>query len=233
VLVDISICPVAASSVCSAARFPSQTASLCDADKWQDYTADHNCPGYAFREVSFTTLECFSPAAMHFLWEAIHAAFLYPGPQISACCFNNVYRMPSKVHCRYSSRMMTAARISFPSAMVLAVSRGWPNPHRRFCTRPWQVLPPLLRIHPSHHIIVSLAAPRFHVCAIREKRTSALGVYACAASLQGLDAKDNLLVISFLCALDKLLARKESIRVLWAFMSFITATACSGPFCMM
>jgi hypothetical protein len=50
----------------------------------------------------------FSPGAMQFLCETIHAAFPQPGHQ-RADCFANVYRQQSVVQCRYLSRVLTAA----------------------------------------------------------------------------------------------------------------------------
>jgi hypothetical protein len=38
-----------------------------DANKRQDYFADHNCPGYAFRAICFETFGQLSPGAMQ-LW---------------------------------------------------------------------------------------------------------------------------------------------------------------------
>jgi hypothetical protein len=70
--------------------------------------ADHNCPGNAFRALSFETLGRFDPGAMQFICEAVHTAFPHPGHQRDAC-FANVYRQLSVVSCRYLSRMLTAA----------------------------------------------------------------------------------------------------------------------------
>jgi hypothetical protein len=92
----------------AAARTPGHVASLWDADKRQDYYADHACPRYAFRAISFEILGRFSSGAMQFLCEATHAAFPHPGHQRDAC-FANVYRQLSVVKCRYLSRMLTAA----------------------------------------------------------------------------------------------------------------------------
>jgi hypothetical protein len=109
VLADVSfIHPLAAAYLRSAARTPGHAAALGDADKRRDYYADHACPGYAFRALSFETLGRFSPGTMQFLSEATHAAFPQPGHQ-RAACFANVYRQLSVVQCRYLSRMLTAA----------------------------------------------------------------------------------------------------------------------------
>jgi hypothetical protein len=109
VLADVSfIHPLAASYIRSAARTPGHAAALRDADKRRDYFADHNCPGDAFRAISFETLGRFSPGAMQFLCEATHAAFPQPGHQ-RAVFFANEYRQLSVVQCRYLSRMLTAA----------------------------------------------------------------------------------------------------------------------------
>jgi hypothetical protein len=76
VLADVSyIHPLAASYLRSTARTPGHAAALRDADKRRDYYADHACPGYAFRAVSFETLGRFSPGTMQFLSEATPAAF--------------------------------------------------------------------------------------------------------------------------------------------------------------
>jgi hypothetical protein len=109
VLADVSfIHPVAASYIRSAARTPGHAAALRDADKRRDSFADHICPGYAFRAISFESLGRFSPGAMQFLCEATHAAFPQTGHQ-RAVCFANVYRQLSVVQCRYLSRMLTVA----------------------------------------------------------------------------------------------------------------------------
>jgi hypothetical protein len=76
VLADVSfIQPLAASYLSSPARTPGHAAALRDADKHRDYYADHNCPGYAFRAISFGTLGRFSPGTMQFFCEATHATF--------------------------------------------------------------------------------------------------------------------------------------------------------------
>jgi hypothetical protein len=109
VLADVCVIHhLAASNLRSAARTPGHAAALRDADKRRDYYADHACPGYAFRAISFETLGRFSPGAMQFLSGATHAAFLQPGHQ-SAACFANIYRQLSVVQCRYLFRMLTAA----------------------------------------------------------------------------------------------------------------------------
>jgi hypothetical protein len=109
VLADVSfIHPLAASYLRSVARTPGHAAALRDADERRDYFADHKCPRYVFRAISFATLGRFSPGAMQFLCEATHAAFPQPGHQ-RAVCFANVYRQLSVVQCRYLSRMLTAA----------------------------------------------------------------------------------------------------------------------------
>jgi hypothetical protein len=109
VLADVSfIHPLAASYIRSAAGTPGYARALRDADKRRDYFADHNCPRYAYRAISFETLGQFSPGAMQFLCKATHAAFPQPGHQ-RAVCFANVYRQLSMVQCHYLSRMLTAA----------------------------------------------------------------------------------------------------------------------------
>jgi hypothetical protein len=109
VLADVSfVHPMAASYVRQAARNPGHAAARRDADKRREYYADHNCPGYAFRPLSFETLGRFSSGAMQFISEATHAAFPHPGHQ-RAACFTTVYRQLSVVSCRYLSRMLTAA----------------------------------------------------------------------------------------------------------------------------
>jgi hypothetical protein len=67
--------------------------------------------------MSFEMLGRISPAAMQCLCEAIHALFPQPGHQCAAC-FANIYRQVSVGHCRYLSRMRTAA------AGVEAARRG-------------------------------------------------------------------------------------------------------------
>jgi hypothetical protein len=109
VLGDVSfIYPLAASYLRSATRTPGHAAALRDADKSRDYYADHACPGYAFRAISFEALGRFRPGAMQFLCEATHAAFPQPGHQRDAC-FANVYHQLPVVQSRYLSRMLTAA----------------------------------------------------------------------------------------------------------------------------
>jgi hypothetical protein len=52
VLADVSfIHPLAASYTQSAVRTPSHTAALRNANKRQEFLADHDCPGYAFRAI--------------------------------------------------------------------------------------------------------------------------------------------------------------------------------------
>jgi hypothetical protein len=99
---------LAASYIRSAARTPGHAAALRDADMRWDYFADHNCPEYAFRAISFETLGRFSPGAMQFICEATHAIFPQPGHQ-RAVCSANVYRQLSVVQCRYLSRILAAA----------------------------------------------------------------------------------------------------------------------------
>jgi hypothetical protein len=109
VLADVSfIHPLAASYICSAVRTLGHAAALRDAEKRRDYFADHDCPGFAFRAISFETLGWCSPEAMQFLYEATHTAFPQPGHQ-RAVCFANLHLQLSVLQCRYLSRMLTAA----------------------------------------------------------------------------------------------------------------------------
>jgi hypothetical protein len=117
----------AASCICSAARTPGHAAALRDADKRRDYFADHNCPGYAFRAISFETLGQFRPGAMQYLCEAIHAAFPQPGHQRSVC-FANVHRQLSVVQCGYLSRMLSAAADLHTARTGSGWIRGTPLP---------------------------------------------------------------------------------------------------------
>jgi hypothetical protein len=109
VLGDISfIHPLASSYVHLAARTPGHAAARRDADKRRDYYADHNCPGYMFRAISFETLGRYSPGAMQFINEVVHAAFPHPGYQRTAS-YDTLHCQLSVISCRYQSRMLTAA----------------------------------------------------------------------------------------------------------------------------
>jgi hypothetical protein len=109
ILADVSfIHPLAASYIQCAACTLGHVAALRDADKRQDYFADHNYPDYAFCATFFETLGRLSPGAMQFLCKATHAAFPQPEYQ-RAACFANVNRQLSVVQCCYLSRMLTAA----------------------------------------------------------------------------------------------------------------------------
>jgi hypothetical protein len=130
VLADVSFNhSLAASFARSAARTPGHAAAFRDADKRRDYFADHNCPGYTFRAISFETFRQFSLGAMRFLCAATHAAFPQPGHQ-RAVCFVNVKRQLSVVQCHYLFRMLTAtagpntARFRLHPGRAAALTRG-------------------------------------------------------------------------------------------------------------
>jgi hypothetical protein len=76
--------------------------------KRRKYFADNDCPGYAFRTISFESLERFGPGAMQFHCEATHAALPHSGHQ-RAVCLAIVFCQLSVVQCRCLSRTLTAA----------------------------------------------------------------------------------------------------------------------------